>query len=67
VAAFRQSHHFARRFVRPEKRLFLDQSLCAKVFEVILRTSFITLVSESSEIFHIERPEPANVGHRSHL
>src|SRR5713226_7066140 len=67
VAAFRQSHHFARRFVRPEKRLFLDQSLCAKVFEVILRASFITLVSESSKVFNVYRAESANVGHRSHL
>src|SRR5260370_1779407 len=67
VAAFRQSHHFARRFVRPEKRLFLDQSLCAKVFDVILHASFITLVSEPSKVFNVYRPEPPNVGHRSHL
>src|SRR6266851_2119991 len=67
VAAFRQSHDFPGRFVRPEKRLFLDQSLCAKVFEVILRASFITPVSESSKVFNVDRPKPANVGHRSHL
>src|SRR5258705_13465871 len=63
VAPVGQSHHFARRFVRPEKRLFLDQSLCAKVFEVVLRASFISLVSESSKVFNVDRPESANVGH----
>src|SRR6266436_4145946 len=67
VAALRQSHHFARRFVRPEKCLFLDQSLCPKVFEVILRTRFITVVSESSKVFNVDRPESPNVGHCLHL
>src|SRR5260370_37009569 len=67
VAAFRQSHHFARRFVRPEKRLFLDQSLCAKVFEVILRASFITLVSDCSKGFNVIGAEWATVGNGSYL
>src|SRR5216684_194999 len=67
VAAFRQSHHFARRFVRLEKRLFLDQSLCAKVFDVVLHASFITLISEPSKVFNVYCAESANVGHRSHL
>ncbi len=48
VAALRQSHDLARRLVRSEKRLFLDQSLRAKAFEVVLHAGFITLVSELS-------------------
>src|SRR6266571_1365890 len=67
VAPFGQSHHFPRRFVRPEKRLFLDQSLRAKVSEVVLHASFITVVGETSKVFNVYCPESANVGHRSHL
>ena len=50
-------------FVRPEHRLFLNQSLRAKAFEVVLETRLITAINESSQIASVYDAKRADVPH----